>query len=182
MLGVYSCVPLPFYALTPIFIAVLFAIAKTQKQPKCPLRDERIRKDTVYIHSGVLLSHQRSWKSRKEILPFSTNGWALSTFCWDKSDKVKQVYCMMSFASQVVQVVKNLPVMQETQVQSLGWGDPPEMATPSRILTWRIWWKEGPVGLKSMGLQLDITEWLIHTCTHSHKHKMSLTWDIKNQT
>ena len=61
----------------------------------------------------------------------------------------------MSFASQVVQVVKNLPVMQETQVQSLGWGDPQdkEMATPSRILTWRIRWKEGPVGLKSMGLQ-----------------------------
>ena len=108
----------------------------------------------IYTQWGIT-SHQRSWKSRKEILPFSTNGWALSTFCWDKSDKVKQVYCMMSFASQVVQVVKNLPAMQETQVQSLGWGDPPdkEMATPSSILTWRIPWKEEPVGLKSMGLQ-----------------------------
>ena len=61
----------------------------------------------------------------------------------------------MSLASQVAQVVKNLPVMQETQIQSLGWGDPPdkEMATPSGILTWRIPWKEEPVGLKSTGLQ-----------------------------
>ena len=36
--------------------------------------------------------------------------------------------------------VKNLPVMQETQVQSLGWEDPLEkgMATHSRIRAWRI--------------------------------------------
>ena len=37
-------------------------------------------------------------------------------------------------------MVKNLPVMQETCVQSLGWGDPLEegMATHSNILAWRI--------------------------------------------
>ena len=40
----------------------------------------------------------------------------------------------------VVQMVKNLPAMQETWVQSLGWEDPLEegMATHSRILAWRI--------------------------------------------
>ena len=45
-------------------------------------------------------------------------------------------------ASLVAQMVKNLPAMQETQVQSLGWEDPPEKgkATHSSILTWRIPW------------------------------------------
>ena len=40
----------------------------------------------------------------------------------------------------MAQTVKNLPKMWETQVQSLGWGDPLEkgMATHSSILAWRI--------------------------------------------
>ena len=51
------------------------------------------------------------------------------------------------------QTVKNLPEMRETQVRSLGRKDPLEkvMATHSRILTWRIPWKEEPGGLQSMG-------------------------------
>ena len=49
-------------------------------------------------------------------------------------------------------MVKNLPAMQETQVQSLGWVDPLEkgMATHSNIL--RIPGTEEPGGLQSMGL------------------------------
>ena len=45
-----------------------------------------------------------------------------------------------SWASLVAHMVKNLPVMQETWVQPLGWEDPPEegMATHSSILAWRI--------------------------------------------
>ena len=52
-------------------------------------------------------------------------------------------------------MVKNLSVMQETQVRSLGWEDPLEksMATHSSILAWRIPWTEGPDGLQSMGSQ-----------------------------
>ena len=44
-----------------------------------------------------------------------------------------------SWASLVVQMVKNLPAMRETWVCSLGWGDPLEvgMATHSSILAWR---------------------------------------------
>ena len=40
----------------------------------------------------------------------------------------------------MAQRVKNLPAMQEMQVQSLGWGDLLEkgMATHSSILAWRI--------------------------------------------
>ena len=45
--------------------------------------------------------------------------------------------------------------MQETQVQSLGWGDPleKEMATNSSILAWEIPWTEDHGGPQSMGLQ-----------------------------
>ena len=58
-------------------------------------------------------------------------------------------------ASLVAQMVKNLPVMQETGVQSLGWEDPLEkgMAIHSNVLAWRIPWTEEPGGLQSMGSQ-----------------------------
>ena len=54
-------------------------------------------------------------------------------------------------------MVKNLPKMQETQIQSLGLEDPleKEMATHSIIFAWRIPWTEDPGGLQSMGLQSD---------------------------
>ena len=47
-----------------------------------------------------------------------------------------------SWVSLVAQLVKNLPVMRETWVQSLGWEDPLEKgtATHSSILAWRISW------------------------------------------
>ena len=52
-------------------------------------------------------------------------------------------------ASPVAQMVKNLPAIQETQVQSLGQEDPLEegMATHSSILAWRMSWTEEPGGL-----------------------------------
>ena len=52
-------------------------------------------------------------------------------------------------------MLKNLPVMQETQVQSLGWEESLEkgMATYSSILAWRIPQTEEPGGLQSIGLQ-----------------------------
>ena len=51
-----------------------------------------------------------------------------------------------SWASLVAQMVKNLPAMRKTWVQSLVWEDPLEegMATHSRILAWRIRWTEEP--------------------------------------
>ena len=47
-----------------------------------------------------------------------------------------------SWASLVAQLVKNLPAMQETWVQSLGWEDPLKKGkgTHSSILAWRITW------------------------------------------
>ena len=53
------------------------------------------------------------------------------------------------------QMVKNLPAMQETEVQSLGQEDPLEkgVATHSSLLAWRIPWTEEPGGLQSMESQ-----------------------------
>ena len=62
-----------------------------------------------------------------------------------------------SWASLVSQLIKNLPAMWETLVQSLGWEDPleEEMATHSSILAWRIPWTEEP-GRKLQ--RVDVTE------------------------
>ena len=53
------------------------------------------------------------------------------------------------------QLIKNPPPMQETQVQSLGWEEPPEkeMATHSSILVWEIPRTEEPGMLQTMALQ-----------------------------
>ena len=50
---------------------------------------------------------------------------------------------------------KNLPVIQETWVQSLGQKDPLEniMTTHSNILAWRMLWTEEPGGLQPIGSQ-----------------------------
>ena len=52
-------------------------------------------------------------------------------------------------------MVKNLPAMEETWVQSLGQEDPleKEIATQSSILAWRILWTEEPSWLQSLGSQ-----------------------------
>ena len=90
----------------------------------------------------------------------------------------KDLYFVISMfisgTSLVAQMVRNLPAMQETWVQSLGWEDPLErrMATPSSILTWRITWTEEPGGLQSMGLQRVEHDWATntHVCVRAHTH------------
>ena len=62
-------------------------------------------------------------------------------------------------------MIKNLPIMQEMRVQSLGQEDPLEkgMATYSRIPAWRIPGTEELGGLESTGSQeLDTSEQLNH--------------------
>ena len=61
----------------------------------------------------------------------------------------------------MAQLVKNLPAMWETWVQSLSWEDPLEKAkaTHSTILAWRIPWTKEPGGLQSMGSQR-----VVHDC------------------
>ena len=61
----------------------------------------------------------------------------------------------------MAQPIKNMPTLEETQVQSLGQEDPLEkgMATHYSILAWRIPWTEEPWDHK----ESDMTEQLIHT-------------------
>ena len=65
------------------------------------------------------------------------------------------IFKTFSGTSLVTQMVKRLPTLWETQVQSLGWEDPleKEMAPHSSTLAWRIPWMEEPGGLQSMGSQ-----------------------------
>ena len=58
--------------------------------------------------------------------------------------KHQAIISYLHMASQVAQMVKNLPVRQETWVQSLDWEDTLEkrMATQPDILAWRIPWTE----------------------------------------
>ena len=57
------------------------------------------------------------------------------------------------------QNIKNLPAMQETLVQSLGWEDSMEkgMVTHCSILAWRIPWTEEPGGLQTTGVTKNWT-------------------------
>ena len=77
----------------------------------------------------------------------------------------------------MAQMMKNLPAMQETRVQSLGREDPLEkrMATHSSILVWRIPWTDEPGGLQCWvhGVaEWDMTEGL--TLSHFHFHMMTI--------
>ena len=82
----------------------------------------------------------------------------MSAECWNGT--VSTVlgisrFPLSSWASLVAQMVKNLPAMQETRVQSLVWEAPLEkgMAAHSSILAWKIPWTEEPGGLQSIEWQ-----------------------------
>ena len=66
----------------------------------------------------------------------------------------------------MIQTVKNLPAMQETQVRFLGQEDPMEkgIEIDSNILAWNTPWSAESGGLQSMGFaESDMTEQLTHT-------------------
>ena len=86
--------------------------------------------------------------------------------------------------SLMAQMVKNLPAVQETQVQSLSQEDPleEEMATHSNILAWGILWTEEPCGLQSMGFKRVGHDWTRrHTlkciCYHMQKINEKRKWN-----
>ena len=85
---------------------------------------------------------RRKWQPTPVFLPGESQGWGSLVGCrlWGCT-RLKWVGSSSSSrASLVAQMVKNLPVVWETWVQSLGWEDPLEadMATHSSILSWRI--------------------------------------------
>ena len=88
----------------------------------------------------ILLLRRMKWDLGELSLERKNGKWARSQSIWGT------VLAEMGFP--VAQMVKNLPAVQETWVQSLGWEDPLEegMTTHSSILAWRIamdreaWW------------------------------------------
>ena len=82
----------------------------------------------------------------------------------------------------VAQTMKNLSVMWETWVRSLGWGDPLEegMATHSSILAWRIPTDRGAWGATAHGghKESDTTEWL---STHTKVLRVPCSWSSSSK-
>ena len=74
-------------------------------------------------------------------------------------------YHKFYWASQVAQTIKNLPTIQETQVQSLTWENflGEGMATHRSILAQRIPWTEGPDGRQSIGSKRVRPDWVTNT-------------------
>ena len=80
-------------------------------------------------------------------------------------------------------MVKNLPLMRETWVQSLDWEYPLEkgMATHSSILAWRIPRTAKPGRLQSMGSQRVGHNWVTNTHTHTHTQEAN-TISVKQRS
>ena len=103
---------------------------------------------------GVLKARILNWIT----IPFSSGPHFVRTLHHDPNILAYFLFiiqCAEKRASLVAQMVKNLPVFQETWVGSLGREDPLEkdMAIHSNILAWRILWTEKPGGLQFMGSQ-----------------------------
>ena len=73
---------------------------------------------------------------------------------------LNELLICLFWASLVAKSVKNLPAMQGTQVQFLGWEDllEKEMATHSSIIAWEIPWTEKPGGLRCRGVSNSWTQ------------------------
>ena len=98
-----------------------------------------------------------------DTFPSFLNWKSLLIFC-DQSSMVPFFLphpTLTHWASLVAQMVRRLPTMQETRVQSLVWEDPleKEMATHSSTLAWKIPWTEEPGRLQSLGSQRDGHDW-----------------------
>ena len=107
-----------------------------------------------------MISIHLNWDSGHVIQPcvpsYQRTGTNIPSYSsWTLKDLSTLFLYFLEGASLVAQMVRNLPAMQETWVQSLGQEDALEkgMATHSGILAWRIPWMEEPGRLQSVGLQ-----------------------------
>ena len=106
--------------------------------------------------SGIANGFFTNWAIREPLICYKEYIFGLCSYFWLTAHQTLRAY-----------IVKNLPVMRETQVRSLGRQDLLEqwMATHSSILAWRIPWTEEPGGLQTpCGCkELAMTERLTHT-------------------
>ena len=71
-----------------MFIVALFTIARTWKQPKCPLTDEWIKKMWHIYYNGILLSHK---KKQNWVICNEVDGHRVCHTEWSKSEREKQI-------------------------------------------------------------------------------------------
>ena len=100
------------------------------------------------------------WRAQLWMLHPKENWWF-----WMKKVKALTVPLECSGASLLVRIVKNLPVVQETRVWSVGWEDPLKkgMAIHSIFLPGECPWTEEPERLQSKGLQRVRHDWVTNT-------------------
>ena len=118
-----------------------------------------------------------SWAKPFSLLSTTTEFLSFTTFSDSKGDWLFAKWSWLSHymhslrAFLVGQMIKTLPAIQETWVQSLGQEAPLEkgMVTYSNILSWRIPWTKEPDGLQSMGLQRVWHDWAINTHAHTQE-------------
>ena len=83
------------------------------------------------------------------------------------------VWIMATQASLVAQLVKNLPAMQETWVQSLGWEDPLRERLPTPVF-WPREFHGYPWGCK----ESDMTEQIHFTYSYIHSDFMNILVEV----
>ena len=71
---------------TPMFIAALFTIAKTWKQPKCPSTDEWIKKMW-----NIYTTEYYSAVKRNEIMPWAATWTQIEIIILSKSERERQI-------------------------------------------------------------------------------------------
>ena len=124
----------------------------------------------AYIHEKIKTLIQKDTCTPIFIAALFTIGkrWR-KTKCPSADEWIKFCYQIWSFS--VGSVVKNLPTMQETWVQFLGWKDLLEegTATHSSILAWRMPWTEKPSDLQSQGHKESDT---IEATEHTHSYQI----------
>ena len=117
----------------------------------------------VHKLSEHILESRIVWGSDSGLALMNDLVWATCPICGSSCQLQKRTMlastswacCTDWVTALVAPLLKNLPAMQETRVQSLGQEDPLEekVATHSNILAWRIPWTERSNGLQSMGSQ-----------------------------
>ena len=126
------------------------------------------------IFIAVLFAMTKIWKQFKCLLmdEWINNIWQIHTIEYYSATNKNR-------ASFVAQMVKRLPTLRETRIESLGQEDPleKEMATHSSTLAWKIPWTEEPSRLQSMGSQRVGHDWVtsLHFTNKNEKKKKPFT-------